>query len=135
MVLRYIDDGQPYGGPAEWPTALQGSAGAFPGVDYAALAAAVRPQFEDAGVIASARTRAIVVIHRVSYGPEDVLLCVAEVCCWALGNEASSVGCSYGRHPGGPTAPLEVVCSCAGVVLCIKGCHGKVRASGHITLP
>ena len=66
MVPRYVDDGQSHGGPAEWPTALEGSASAFPGVDYAALGAAVRSQFEDAQTIASARTRAIVVIHRVS---------------------------------------------------------------------
>ena len=74
IVPRYVDDGRPYGGPAEWPTALEGSAGAFPGVDYAALAAAVRPQFEDDQTIATARTRAIIVIHRVSCEPEAVLL-------------------------------------------------------------
>ena len=95
-VPRYVDDGLPYGGPAEWPTALEGSARAFSGVDYAALGAAVRPQFEDDQTIASARTRAIVVIHRVSYAPEAALLCVGEVGCWALHSEGSSVDC--GTH-------------------------------------
>ena len=65
VVPRYVPDGRPPAPPAAWPTALQGSAEALPGVDYAQLAAAVAPQFDDPRTVADARTRALVVIHRV----------------------------------------------------------------------
>lgn len=68
VTPRYVDDGRPSGGPADWPTAFTGSEDALSGVDYGRLAAAVAPQFEDTQTIADARTRAIVVVHQVSPG-------------------------------------------------------------------
>jgi hypothetical protein len=67
VVPRYVPDGLPPAPPAAWPTALQGSAEALPGVNYAQLAAAVAPQFDDPQTVADAQTRAIVVIHRVRH--------------------------------------------------------------------
>lgn len=121
VVPHYADDGQPYGGPAEWPTALEGSAGAFPGVDYAALGAAVLPQFEDAETIASSRTRAIVVIHRVSYESEEVLLGAREAELLGLHTEARRViGCCIftgGQPPSGSSR------SCVDMTQIVGGCH------------
>ncbi len=97
VVPRYVPDGRLPAPPAAWPTALQGSTEALPGVDYAQLAAAVAPQFDDPQTVADAHTRAIVVIHRVRHA------------CARAGGGAPGGGAHQGRRG----VPVHAGCACS----------------------
>jgi hypothetical protein len=63
------DDGQPWGGPLEWPDATAGSQNRSAGVDYDALDRALAQYFENPVLMQGAKTRAIVVVHQVHAHP------------------------------------------------------------------
>lgn len=65
----YVDNGQPWRS-SDWPEALNGTASAFSGVNYAQLAAALAPYFDHPEVAGSTAnetaTRAVLVAYQVS---------------------------------------------------------------------